>query len=250
MQGFRVGAAALALMLSAACTSGAAGSLASHENGPATTGTLSRSDRPVDSGGRGVLQATDILEARAAAASTVVLSVRPVNASRKLAAGYHVRQTYVTSRGGVPGGCWAGSTVARAAYRCFTTNNLVIDPCWAEGSPARSVLCMGSPWSTDITRLRLSGHLDPLPRPRGHVEPWGLRLANGWACVAGQGTHDQLNGRVVFYNCDGWRSGRVVLLGLDRSRPRWLAQTAVRSPRGAYRMGPNVAVVTAWHARP
>lgn len=250
MKGVRVAMAAVALVLSAACAGGASGALSPHTKAPTTTGNVSGSGQPVVSGARRALPATGVLEGGGAAARTRVLSVRPVNASRQLAAGYHVRQTFTTVRGGAAGGCFAGSTVASAAYRCFTTNSFVIDPCWAEGSPARSVLCMESPWSTKITRLKLSGHLDPLPRPGGTVQPWGLRLTNGWACTAGQGTHDQLNGRVVFYNCDGWRSGRVVLLDLNRSRPLWLAQTAVRSPRGAYRMGPSVAVVNAWYAKP
>lgn len=252
MKRFQVGVAALAVMLSAACggASGSTGTLLPHGSAPTIAGTLSSSDRSVTSAGR-ALQATDIHPGGAAAARTRVVSVRPVNAAHKLAAGYRVRHTFVTSRGGPPGGCWPGSTVASAAYRCFTTNNLVVDPCWVDGAArSRSVLCLGAPWSTNVVRLRLSGQLDPLPPPRQAVEPWGLRLSNGWGCLAGQGTHDQFNGRVVFYNCDGWRSGRVVLLGINRSQPLWRAQTATRSTRGVYRTGPSVAVLSAWYAKP
>lgn len=247
MRGVQVGVAALAVLLSAAGSASGPGSRPPLPGTSAVSTTVTPSEG--DGSGR-LFQATSSLDDKAASRRTRVLSVRPVNASRRLAAGYHVRQTLTTSRGGLPGGCWAGSTVASAAYRCFTTNNLIMDPCWVETSSARSVLCLGAPWSTDVTRLRLSGRLDPLPHQRRAVEPWGLRLANGWRCSAGQGTHDQLNGRVVFYNCDGWRSGRVVLLGINRSQPLWSAQTATRSTRGVYRMGRSVAIVTAWYARP
>jgi hypothetical protein len=179
----------------------------------------------------------------AATSATRVLNVRPVDASGHLAAGYTVQQ--VTS-----GECSPGSEIAAAAYRCFgTTDNGVHDPCWAEGSPAKSVLCMGSPWSTNVTRLRLSATLPTLSPPGPAAEPWGLLLANGLRCTAYQGAHDQFNGRVLDYYCGDPSTGPNVLRGIDRSQPTWLAQTVTRAG-GGYAMGPTVAVATARYAKP
>ena len=179
----------------------------------------------------------------AATSPTGVLNVRPVDASGHLAAGYFVQQV-------VSGGCSPGSDLGTSAYRCSgTTNHSVYDPCWAEGSPAKSVLCLDSPWSMSPTRLTLSGPLTALPPPGPVVPPWGLQLANGLKCTAYQGAHSQFNGRAVDYYCGGTYTGPVVLRGIDLSRPVWVVQTATPNGAGGYTMGPTVPVSTAWNAQ-
>ena len=179
----------------------------------------------------------------AATSPTQVLNVRPVDASGNLAAGYFVQQV-------VSGACSPGSDLGISAYRCSgTTNHSVYDPCWAEGSPAKSVLCLDSPWSMSPTRLTLSGPLAALPPPGPAVPPWGLQLANGLKCTAIQGAHGQFNGRVIDYYCGGTYTGPVVLRGIDVSRPGWVVQTATPNGAGGYTMGPKVSVSTAWNAQ-
>jgi hypothetical protein len=97
----------------------------------------------------------------------------------------------------------------------------------------------------------LSGPLEPLPPP-GTVDPWGLQLSDGRRCVAAQGAHDSFNGRAVDYGCTGAKlADTYVLRGIDRSQPRWRVQTVSHSQaRSAYKMGPVVGVVAAWHAKP
>lgn len=179
----------------------------------------------------------------AATSPTQVLNVQPVDASGHLAAGYVVQQV-------VSGACSPGSDLGISAYRCSgTTNHSIYDPCWAEGSPAKSVLCLDSPWSTSPTRLTLSGPLTALPPPGPAVPPWGLQLANGLKCTAVQGAHGQFNGRAIDYYCGGTYTGPVVLHGIDLSRPVWVARTATPNGAGGYTMGPTVSVSTAWNAQ-
>lgn len=179
----------------------------------------------------------------AATSPTQVLSVRPVDASGHLAAGYFVQQV-------VSGACSPGSDLGVSAYRCSgTTNHSIYDPCWAEGSPAKSVLCLDSSWSTSPTRITLSGPLTALPPPGPAVPPWGLQLANGLRCTAVQGAHGQFNGRAIDYYCGGTYTGPVVLRGIDLSRPVWVVQTATPNGAGGYTMGPKVFVSTAWNAQ-
>jgi hypothetical protein len=174
---------------------------------------------------------------------TTLTYVRPVNASHQLAAGYHVQHVFA-------GTCYPGSDIAAAAYRCFTTQHFVFDPCWAEGALAKSVLCLLEPWSTSVTRIKLSAHLQPLPPPGRAFEPWGLQLwvIHNGTCLAFQGTHDQFNGRAVDYYCGPLSAGLVVLRGINHSRPLWEAQTATRT-HGVYTMGPRIAILTAYYAK-
>jgi len=175
---------------------------------------------------------------------TAPVYVRPVNAHHQLAAGYHVQHVFA-------GTCYPGSDIATAAYRCFTTQHFVLDPCWAEGSGAKSALCLLEPWSTSVTRIKLSAHLQPLPPPGRAFEPWGLQLwvIHNGTCLAFQGMHDQFNGRAVDYYCGPLSTGLVVLRGFDHSTQLWVAQTATRT-HGVYRMGPKIAILTAYYAKP
>jgi hypothetical protein len=188
-----------------------------------------------------------------APAGTRVLAVRPVDAAGRLAAGYSVTATVKADPGSATGGCSSGSEVAAAAYRCFGNNHFIYDPCWAEGPAHTSVLCPDEPWSATMTRIRLSGALEPPPAPEP-ADPWGLQLSNGLRCAAVEGAHDSFNGKVVDYACGDFQykaGNMVVLRGIDRSRARWRVQTAVDAPAGStYNAGPVLGVVTAWVAKP
>src|SRR6185437_9611189 len=100
----------------------------------------------------------------------------------------------------------------------------VYDPCWADTQAATpAVLCLGTPWSRDVTKLTLASNLPPLIGSAGTTPPWGLRLADGQNCVLVQGSHDSYNGRVVDYSCG---NQEVVLRGLQTGGAQWHAQTA------------------------
>jgi hypothetical protein len=114
--------------------------------------------------------------------------------------------------------------VGGVAYRCVAGNGLY-DACWRDG-PSRTdfVTCLGSPWDSNVTRLR-SPHLllypgvtfDP-PAPY----PWAIGLRDGTRCVVEQGAHSGFRARgrswIVDYGCtrrnfvllrEGLRRGRV-----------------------------------------
>jgi hypothetical protein len=190
----------------------------------------------------------------ASVATTQIVQTEPVDSSYGPRAGLRV----------VLGGsahCEAGSDSAGNTYRCFA-GNLIYDPCWTDNGYglAPAVVCERRPWETSITALTLeNGGLEPFfgaaPSP-AHMEPWGIQLATHERCTALQGAHDGFDGgkRIVDYACqkpNGRLDNRVLLRGINRSHRAWLITSATYEPsRGRYKLGPKLAISTAWYAIP
>lgn len=77
--------------------------------------------------------------------------------------------------------------------------------------------------------------------------PWAVQLTTGQRCIAGQGSHDSYEGRVIDYSCDG-PAGLALLRGIDRNGATWTA-TAVAGSSGG-RSKSTVSVSVAWFAGP
>lgn len=187
------------------------------------------------------ITATDTLVTTVAAPSapaTTVTLAGPVDASGALLPGYTVTATVAADS------CSPGSDAIGRGYRCSAGSG-VYDPCWPSAGSPLEVLCLGSAFTSDVTRLTLTSPLEPLTDPASQ-EPWGLLLAGGAQCTLLQGAHDDVQGRVVDYSCG---DGTVVLRGLDRSRPAWQAARA-RLTNGSYTLLPPAAVTTAYLPRP
>lgn len=158
---------------------------------------------------------------------------------------------------GVAEECGAGSDSVGNAYRCFG-HHRVYDPCWYAGTdgPDPIVLCQARPWEKRAYRLRVEqGGLEPFytPPPKtGAGEPWGVELTTGERCIAAQGAHGTIGRRVIDYFCettDGRSDDRLLLRGIDRSRPRWRMTSGTYDVKtGKSKVGARVEVIRAWYA--
>lgn len=177
--------------------------------------------------------------ARAGTVATNVILVRPVDGHSHLARGYTITKT-------VSGDCQPGSEVVDGAYRCFGTDNLVYDPCWADlDHPSQpGVVCLIQPWSTTVVRMLLGGPPDAPVGSGGDPTsepPWGVQLSTGQRCLAVQGSHDSFGDQPVDYGCDG---DLVLLRGFDEHGATWTVHTA--HDNGGYTAGPVASVTAAW----
>jgi hypothetical protein len=158
----------------------------------------------------------------------------------------------ISVSGTVNGRCQIGSDVVLSVsvYRCFSGNE-IYDPCWAMSS-GPSVLCLPAPWSASVVEVR-SGVLNSRISiaPTDLDAPWAVQLTSGERCLGLQGAHDLYSGRAIDFACTSTStSARLELLrGVNRLEPLWTYQTVVRQGSG-YRLGPTVAVGTAWFAGP
>jgi hypothetical protein len=177
------------------------------------------------------------------ASTTTVIYVAPVNQSGQPLPGL---RTFLDVRGHFEPG---SDSVAGPTYRCFEANS-ILDPCWADGAHAGSVLCMEEPWSETVVQLdtghRLPASNYPVPKSLGY--PWGVKLANGEKCLAAQGAHDMFRRRVVDYSC-GHRFHLVLLRAMHRSLEPWSFDSAVWTGQG-YVAGPRETVKVAWYGGP
>lgn len=89
------------------------------------------------------------------------------------------------------------------AFRCFARNQ-VLDPCFPDSNIRMfSMACANSPWSRDVTIVRLQSPMFP---PRRSVSsralPWGLELSNGDRCthISGVGP-PSVAGMTAYYVC-------------------------------------------------
>ena len=128
-------------------------------------------------------------------------------------------------------------------FRCVR-ESFIYDPCYpdtAAGNAARSVVvCVETPWSPNVLRLRATGPLDPRYGASVDDPPWALRLASGRRCVLVRGAAPIADGRRMNYTC----GRRRYLFGRpDRTRTTWRIVQAV-TPGGAGLR--NVAISVAW----
>jgi hypothetical protein len=142
------------------------------------------------------------------------------------------------------GNCSTGSFLVAGpgAFRCVQ-DSFIHDPCYldvAAGNAARSVVvCVETPWSPNVLRLRVKGPLDPRYAARPDGPPWALRLASGRRCVLVAGAAPVAAGRRMNYAC-----GRRYLFGSpDRTQPTWRIAQAL-TPGGAGLR--KVAIAAAW----
>jgi hypothetical protein len=168
--------------------------------------------------------------------TTSAKRVSPLTATGHLRA----RDTVTTSRRGY---CWTTSLMNGHLYRCFT-GNFILDPCWKE-SGRNAVICLVLPWSTKVTRLRLTRRLPAVDSYGARI--WGLRLGGGIGvdCLVSQGAGGAVGKRPISYFC----RRRWVLLGNgpNRGLPLWTMLTA-RRVGGHYTRRGRKPLRVAWKA--
>lgn len=179
--------------------------------------------------------ATSAVVTTAGPTATKVRRVSPVASDGRLRPGYRV----VATRRGY---CWTSSFHNGRAYRCLM-GNFIMDPCWREAG-RRSVVCLLEPWTSRVTRLRLTRPL-PATAPYGGGI-WGLRLgaridAN---CLVSTGASGFIGKHHISYFCTrGW----VLLDAPNRHSAVWTIATARRIGNHYVLRGPKPLHV-AWKA--
>lgn len=173
----------------------------------------------------------------AASARTVELRNTPFAADGSLRDGLHATPAF-------GGACVTGSFLVAGpgVFRCFEAS-FIHDPCYldvAAGNTIRSVVvCVETPWSQSVLRLRVRAPLDARDGARPDGPPWALRLASGRRCTLVSGAAGVVGGRRMNYAC-----GRRYLFGTpDRTQPTWRIRQAL-TPGGAGLR--TVAVAAAW----
>lgn len=196
-----------------------------------------------------------------------LLAIAPLSTSAAAAAIERTQSTRiefaspVTSRGSpspnvriintAAGSCEPGSTVLAGVkggvpvYRCATRTLGILDPCWALRSSA-TVLCMTLPWSSDVYRVRYTGHLPMGASGTLNLNfPWGVQLVSGTRCVFWEGAHDQVGAVSADYTC----GPHLWLLGTPtRTNGYWTQPSAVREANGSLIRGATVRLRTGWFA--
>jgi hypothetical protein len=149
--------------------------------------------------------------------ATSIRRVSPLTATGHL----RPRYTVTATRRGY---CWTTSFMNGRLYRCFMGNS-ILDPCWKEAA-RNAVICLVLPWSTKVTRLRLTRRLPAATTDRPSV--WGLRLGGGVGvnCLISTGAGGAVGKHPISYFC----RRRWVLLGNgpNRTHPLWTMLTATR----------------------
>ena len=177
----------------------------------------------------------DTAATRTSRQPTTVTRVSPVTANGGLRPGYVVQHSG-------RGHCWTTSFVHGRAYRCFQGNR-IMDPCWKAST--NSVVCLLLPWSSKVTRLRLTKRLPSTGTYGGRL--WGLRLGAGVGanCLVSTGAGGFIGDRHISYYC----SGDWVLLGApNRAQAVWTIATA-RRVGGHYELRGRKPLTTAWKPR-
>jgi hypothetical protein len=179
---------------------------------------------------------------RAHATATHVAHVRPVSKTGRLRSGYTIDHR----RGHAH--CVLGSEATGTAYRCFAGNE-VLDPCWVQAGSAHShVICLGLPWSHNVSRLHVTKGYDNSAMTTPAREPWGVRLTNGTRCGRVQGASGSVHGRFITYFC---QSSKTVLTGEpNRSQQLWRIHTARSTPHGHFKRTGRKAISKAFFGRP
>ncbi len=167
--------------------------------------------------------------------ATMIHRVSPVDRSGQVQRNYRVT---LTRRGS----CWTYSFVHPELYRCVR-GNYIHDPCWRGARRSQpTVICLGLPWSHQLTRLRLTERLPHTSSGRAGV--WGLTLPRGVDCLFAQGASGFVHGHHISYFC---RRRWVLLDEPDRGRI-WHIRTARRS-HGHYELRPKRPLTDAWFAK-
>jgi hypothetical protein len=197
----------------------------------------------VASGGRGstygaiCAAALSLVVVAPALARTAELRYTPFAADGSLRDGLHATAAF-------GGGCSTGSFLVAGpgVFRCVQAS-FIHDPCYLDAGATNAVrsvvVCVATPWSRSVLRLRVRGPLDSRFGARPDGAPWALRLASGRRCVLVGGATTVVAGRRMNYAC-----GRRYLFGSpDRTQPTWRIRQAL-TPGGAGLR--KVAIAVAW----
>lgn len=165
-----------------------------------------------------------------AAPATQKVTLRPVTATHRAAAGYHV----VTASGS-PIDCNSAPASRVAVNRDIVECGpayLYPVACWHAARP-RFALCLRNPFGHEVDRIRARHFSSTHVGPRKHPVPYGLVLDNGAKCQirlgGAWGSPKQHPNWVGFYFCN--KGGFVYApmssrTGINQSHPSWTVWTS------------------------
>ncbi|MBV8368469.1 MAG: hypothetical protein JO036_05980 [Candidatus Eremiobacteraeota bacterium] len=110
----------------------------------------------------------------------------------------------------VTGTCWTRSIAApnrSDAYRCMVRNS-IYDPCFVPPQGSVAVCDVDPASNRRGFAIRLTKPLPQEPVFQGAPQPWLVELTDGNVCIPLTGTHAQLNGRTILYECSESRERR------------------------------------------
>lgn len=163
--------------------------------------------------------------APAAGRHTTSVHVRPVDGTGHLRSGYRVTGHHGRAS------CLLGGIAVGSAYRCFTGDHFIFDPCWVQAGGTHHVLCLVTPWRHSVVRLHVTRGFTGSARPELPRHPWGIQLADGTRCVGSQGASGTVHGRGVSYRC--LDDATLLLEDPDTSGARWRIRVARYETGGA-----------------
>src|SRR5579859_7228182 len=209
MKASRLLAVASAVVLLAACSSGARSprqSAAAHTSSPSPTSGTTR------------------------------VVIRPVTATGTLARGF--RESHENDTVSCAGGHSASPAAVDNDIVACTPESSDAIACWA-APDAGHVLCLRDPWSGEVVELPLGDHVPHVTAP---PDPWplGLTLADGTHCsLRNGGTSSELAGHPTWWAafiCGGGATavwGPQPSDGIDSSAATWTVQIASLDGTGA-----------------
>jgi hypothetical protein len=182
--------------------------------------------------------------ASAAATSTAVTHVRPVDASGRLLPGYRVTRNLGKAQ------CLFGSEATGTAYRCFA-GNFVIDPCWVADNRSYAD-CLSEGWGHAVWRLHVTKGFDnsgfTTHGSRGAL-PWGVQEVGGIRCGFAQGASGGVGKYRINYFCP--KTPKEALVGdVDRSTGPWTIRRARDTGHGHYVRDGRVQLERVWYGKP
>lgn len=107
------------------------------------------------------------------------------------------------------GGCTESNLLLRQdAWRCFTNDNGVADPCFGLDT-GLGLMCPAAPWSTVWTLISAEGNSGNTDPPTTKGPPWGVEIASGVRCIQASGATGIISGLRGSYYCpdDSWLYG-------------------------------------------
>jgi hypothetical protein len=111
------------------------------------------------------------------------------------------------------------------AWRCFTADSLIYDPCFADFGLAEQVACPGlNVASGEVMVLNLSAPLEVDLSAQSTFDvdsaaPWLLELEDGRRCFLASGATGGIAAMHVAYECD--IDSSLLVGGIERDEPVW-----------------------------
>jgi hypothetical protein len=93
------------------------------------------------------------------------------------------------------------------ARRCFTTDSVILDPCFVRGYHATVGLCINDPRNRQAIMISVNNdrsvrNLDNPPQSLTAGDPWFIQMADGRNCGAQGGGSYVVAGMRAAYRCD------------------------------------------------